>query len=61
MMQAVRVLTLLVAVIAVAILTRPSWPAPSQPGGTLVFVRSADANFLDPGFTTITEDLDVGV
>jgi peptide/nickel transport system substrate-binding protein len=61
MRQAARVITLLVAVITVAISTRPGWPAPSQPGSTLVFVRSADANFLDPGFTTITEDLDVGV
>lgn len=30
-------------------------------GGTLVYVRSADSNFLDAGFTTITEDLDVAV
>jgi peptide/nickel transport system substrate-binding protein len=33
----------------------------SQPPATLVVVRSADANYLDPGFTTITEDLDVAV
>lgn len=30
-------------------------------GGTLVYVRSADSNFLDPGFSSITEDLDVAV
>ena len=36
-------------------------PAAGQPAATLVYVRSADANYLDPGFTTITEDLDVGV
>lgn len=30
-------------------------------GGTLVYVRSADSNFLDAGFSTITEDLDVAV
>ena len=36
-------------------------PAVGQPTATLVYVRSADSNYLDPGFTTITEDLDVGV
>jgi len=38
-----------------------SVPAANPSGGTLVYVRSADSNVLDPGFTTITEDLDVGV
>jgi len=36
-------------------------PAAGQRATTLVYVRSADSNYLDPGFTTITEDLDVGV
>ncbi|HSB67734.1 MAG TPA: ABC transporter substrate-binding protein [Candidatus Methylomirabilis sp.] len=38
-----------------------AWAASGRSGGTLVFVRSADANFLDSGFSTITEDLDVAV
>jgi peptide/nickel transport system substrate-binding protein len=38
-----------------------AWGAAARSGGTLVFVRSADANFVDSGFSTITEDLDVAV
>jgi peptide/nickel transport system substrate-binding protein len=61
MRRALKAFTPLAVLIVVAISVRPIWPAPVQTGGTMVFVRSADANFLDPGFTTITEDLDVGV
>ncbi|HXX36873.1 MAG TPA: ABC transporter substrate-binding protein [bacterium] len=56
----VRAFVLLVAVLGLGLGTA-GIPAVGQPGGTLVYVRSADANYLDPGFTTITEDLDVAV
>jgi peptide/nickel transport system substrate-binding protein len=39
----------------------PAGAATHPRGGTLIYVRSADSNFLDAGFTTITEDLDVVV
>jgi peptide/nickel transport system substrate-binding protein len=51
-------LVLLLALVVAASAPRPGH---GQPAGTLVFVRSADSNFVDTGFTTITEDADVAV
>ncbi len=57
----IHALVLIAAAVGVVLTGEGRSPAQGQPAGALVFVRSADANFLDPGFTTITEDLDVGV
>jgi peptide/nickel transport system substrate-binding protein len=56
-------MSVILCVVAIGIVGNPGWsaPAPARSGGTLISVRSADANFLDAGFTTITEDLDVAV
>jgi peptide/nickel transport system substrate-binding protein len=51
----------LLCILALGLTGRVASAATGRSGGTLVFVRSADANFLDAGFTTITEDLDVAV
>ncbi|HYM69494.1 MAG TPA: ABC transporter substrate-binding protein [bacterium] len=56
----VHVCVLMVAALSLA-LGIGDTPVAGQPAATLVYVRSADSNYLDPGFTTITEDLDVGV
>lgn len=51
----------ILCILALGVAGNIAWAAANRSGGTLVFVRSADANFLDAGFTTITEDLDVAV
>jgi peptide/nickel transport system substrate-binding protein len=58
-----QVVTVAVAVAVGALVfgTGGGLPAAGQTGTTLVYVRSADSNYLDPGFTTIVEDIDVSV
>jgi peptide/nickel transport system substrate-binding protein len=56
-----RIIGAILCVLVLGIAGNIGWAATSRSGGTLVFVRSADANLLDSGFSTITEDLDVAV
>jgi len=51
----------ILCVVALVLTGHLAWAATGRSGGTLVFVRSADANFVDSGFSTITEDVDVSM